>query len=88
MVMAPAHWGRFGGMLLVGNEDGGRINAFDPATGAFRGPLRDAAGAPLANDGLWGLAFGNGAFGTPRTLIFAAGIDEYTHGLVGTISPN
>jgi len=88
MVMAPAHWGRFGGMLLVGNEDGGRINAFDPATGAFRGTLRDAAGAPLANDGLWGLAFGNGAFGTPRTLIFAAGIDEYTHGLVGTISPN
>lgn len=88
MVLAPAHWGRFGGMLLVGNEENGRINAFDPRTGEFRGTIRDASGRPIAHPGLWGLAFGNGVIGTPRTLIFAAGIDEYAHGLVGLIRPN
>lgn len=88
MVIAPAHWGHFGRMLLVGNEEEGKINAFSARTGAFRGTLRDSTGAPLVNDGLWGLAFGNGVFGTPRTLIFAAGIDEYAHGLVGIIKPN
>lgn len=88
MVLAPAHWGRFGDMLLVGNEEDGRINAFDPRTGDFKGTIRDDSGRPIAHDGLWGLAFGNGVIGTPRTLIFAAGIDEYEHGLVGLIRPN
>jgi uncharacterized protein (TIGR03118 family) len=88
MVLAPAGWGRFGGALLVGNEEDGRINAFDPRTGEFRGTLRDANGKAIAHEGLWGLAFGNGVVGTPRTLIFAAGIDDYEHGLIGLIRPN
>jgi uncharacterized protein (TIGR03118 family) len=88
MVLAPENWGRFGGMLLVGNEEGGRINAFDPKSGEFRGTIRDASGHAIAHEGLWGLAFGNGVIGTPRTLIFAAGIDDYAHGLVGLIRPN
>jgi uncharacterized protein (TIGR03118 family) len=29
MVVAPHTWGRFAGALLVGNEDGGQINAFN-----------------------------------------------------------
>ncbi len=87
MVLAPAHWGRFGGMLLVGNEENGRINAFDPSTGAFRGTLRDGNGRAIVHEGLWGLAFGNGVFGTPQSLIFAAGIGEYRHGLIGIITP-
>lgn len=87
MVIAPPHWGRFGGDLLVGNEDGGRINAFDRRTGRFHGALRTPSGRAIENEGLWGLAFGNGVIGTPRTLIFAAGIDEYAHGLVGLITP-
>jgi uncharacterized protein (TIGR03118 family) len=88
MAMAPAHWGRFGGMLLVGNVNDGRINAFDPTTGAFRGVVRDSNGSPIVNSGLWGLVFGNGQTGTPRDLLFGAGIDGYSHGLVGMIRPN
>ena len=94
LAIAPPHWGGFGGALLVGNVDSGQINAFNPRTGHMLGTLSDAAGMPLVNPGLWGLAFGNGTIGTPRTLLFAAGIGEaaggfgehiYEHGLVGLI---
>ena len=87
MVIAPRHWGGFGGDLLVGNVDNGRINAFNPNTGRFQGTLRNKTGKAIANSGLWGLAFGNGVIGTPRTLLFSAGIDNYSHGLVGLIRP-
>ena len=87
MVIAPRPWGGFGGDLLVGNVDNGRINAFNPTTGKFQGTLRDKNGKAIVNSGLWGLAFGNGVIGTPRTLLFSAGIDEYSHGLVGLIRP-
>jgi len=88
MAMSPAGWGGFGNKLLVGNVNDGRISAFNPTTGAFRGQLKHANGKPIVNDGLWGLTFGNGQTGTPRTLLFAAGIDGYTHGLFGLIRPN
>jgi uncharacterized protein (TIGR03118 family) len=87
MVIAPERFGRFSGDLLVGNEDGGQINAFDVRTGHFEGGLATPDGTPIAHDGMWGLAFGNGVIGTPTTLIFAAGIGEYEHGLVGAITP-
>jgi uncharacterized protein (TIGR03118 family) len=96
MVIAPPDWGDFGGALLVGNVDDGMIHAFNPSTGQLRGTLRNASGKPIVNPGLWGLAFGNGVIGTPRTLLFAAGIgsapggfgqDVYSHGLVGLIRP-
>jgi uncharacterized protein (TIGR03118 family) len=94
LAIAPKHWGGFGGALLVGNVDSGMINAFNPRNGHLLGTLSDAAGKPLVNPGLWGLAFGNGTIGTPQTLLFAAGIGEaaggfgehiYEHGLVGLI---
>lgn len=88
MAMSPPHWGKFGNMLLVGNVNDGRISALDPLTGAFRGQLRDSSGKAIVNSGLWGLAFGNGKTGTPQDLLFAAGIDNYTHGLFGLIHPN
>jgi uncharacterized protein (TIGR03118 family) len=95
MTIAPKHWGDFGGALLVGNVGDGKINAFNPSNGHFLGTLKDAKGKPFVNVGLWGLKFGNGVFGTPRTLIFAAGIGEtpsdfghfYEHGLIGAITP-
>ena len=86
LAQAPAGWGDLGGDVLVGNEDGGAINAFDPDTGHFDGTVRDATGAPIAHDGLWGIAFGNGVIGTPQTLITVAGIDDYRHGIVTAIS--
>jgi uncharacterized protein (TIGR03118 family) len=94
LAIAPEHWGKFGGDLLVGNVDDGTINAFDPHSGKFRGTLSDSKGRPIVNLGLWGIQFGNGVIGTPQTLVFAAGIGDknnnavYEHGLVGLIVPN
>jgi uncharacterized protein (TIGR03118 family) len=95
MAIAPDHWGHFGGDLLVANVDDGRIHAFDRDDGDFEGTLRDARGAPLVNLGIWGIAFGNGTIGTPRTLLFVAGMGDevgsfegfYEHGLLGLIKP-
>ena len=87
MALAPDTWGRFSGALLVGNEDGGRINAYDPRSGRFLGTLRDAQGEPIGEDGLWGIAFGNGVIGTPDQLVIAIGADEYRQGLVELVSP-
>jgi uncharacterized protein (TIGR03118 family) len=94
MTIAPKHWGDFGGSLLVGNVNDGMIHAFNPQNGHLRGVLKDKKGKPLVNIGLWGLKFGNGVIGTPRTLIFAAGIGNrtddfehgYEHGLIGAIT--
>jgi uncharacterized protein (TIGR03118 family) len=92
VVLAPAGFGQFGGDLLVGNFGDGRINAFDPATGAFLGQLMDGSGNPITIQGLWGLRFGNGGSGgDPNTLYFAAGIPGpggmlEDHGLFGSIS--
>jgi uncharacterized protein (TIGR03118 family) len=87
MAIAPAGFGGLDGALLVGNFGDGAINAYDAQTGAPRGALRNEDGNPIRIDGLWGLRLGNGVFGTPRTLIFAAGIADEEHGLLGTIVP-
>jgi uncharacterized protein (TIGR03118 family) len=77
----------FSDALLVGNFGDGRINSYDPNTGAPLGQLLDAAGAPIAIDGLWGLAFGNGAnAGSVSDLYFTAGTQGGTHGLFGALS--
>jgi uncharacterized protein (TIGR03118 family) len=86
VAMAPAGWGQFGGDLLVGNFGDGTINAFDPNTGTKMGTLSDIDGNPIVNDGLWGLAFGNGAHGTStNSLYFTAGVGDEEHGLFGRI---
>ncbi len=74
-------------MLLVGNSGDGRINAFDLATGNFRGQLRATDGRSLAIDGLWALAFGNGLLNQPtNALFFTAGPEDETHGVYGRIT--
>jgi uncharacterized protein (TIGR03118 family) len=93
VVLAPAGFGGFGGALLVGNFGDGRINAFNPATGAWLGALRDGSGKALTIDGLWGLTFGNGTrAGDTHTLYFTAGIAGggavEDHGLFGSIAPS
>jgi uncharacterized protein (TIGR03118 family) len=87
MVKAPTSWGRFGGALLVGNEDGGHINAFNARTGRFLGTVRNAAGNALGADGLWGMQFGNGLIGTPNDLVIAVGTGGYQHGVIALIHP-
>jgi uncharacterized protein (TIGR03118 family) len=85
LALAPAGFGRFSGALLVGNFGDGRINAYDPQTGAFLGRLHHENGRPIEIEGLWALRFGNGVTGNPTTLLFTAGIDDEAHGLFGAI---
>ena len=88
MALAPGDFGAFSNDLLVGDFGDGRINAFDPATGAFLGQLQDQNGHSITINGLWGLAFGNGALaGDTTTLFFAAGLNDEADGLFGTIQP-
>ena len=87
LTLAPATFGGFGGNLLIGNFGDGTIHAFDINTGALVGQVNDLSGAPIVNDGLWGLAFGNGGTGFKRdVLYFTAGIDDERHGLFGSLS--
>jgi uncharacterized protein (TIGR03118 family) len=89
MVQAPAGFGQFGNDLLVGNFGDGRIHAYDATTGQEMGTLARKPGRALVIDGLWGLAFGNGAgAGNANTLYYAAGPDHEAHGLFGKITAN
>jgi uncharacterized protein (TIGR03118 family) len=85
LALAPAGFGRLGGALLVGNFGNGRINAFNANTGAYLGELRQSRGRPIVIDGLWGLRFGNGNAAKTTELLFSAGPDGESHGLLGKI---
>jgi uncharacterized protein (TIGR03118 family) len=87
LVIAPKGFGPFAGDLLVGNLGNGWINAFNPKTGRFLGPLDTTAGHPIAISGLWGLEVGNSAFGGASSVVFSAGPTGYENGLVGVLNP-
>ena len=89
MVVAPSNFGDFSNDLLVGNFGDGKINAYDATTGDFKGTLASSPKHPVVIDGLWGLAFGNGATaGDANTLYFTAGPKDESHGLFGKITAN
>jgi uncharacterized protein (TIGR03118 family) len=86
MAMAPAGFGRFSNMLLVGNFGDGRINVFDPMTFEPKGHLKDSKGKAVVIDRLWGIGFGNdGQAGPLNVLYFAAGPHDESGGLFGRI---
>lgn len=86
MALAPVGFGTFSNALLVTNTGDGKINAFDPNSGALLGTLTQADGSAIAIDGLHGIAFGNDRNAQPSTaLFFAAGPAGGTHGLYGRI---
>ena len=86
LALAPANFGAFSNALLVGNFGDGQIHAYDPTTGRYIGEMKDESGKPVVIDGLWGIAFGNGtAAGDRNALYFAAGPDDETHGLFGSL---
>src|SRR5947199_10629060 len=92
LALAPAHFGAFSGDLLVGNFGDGHINGFDRHRFHRNGQLRQqgllhaADGRPIAIDGLWALAFGNGAGAGPtNALFFTAGPFGEQHGLFGKL---
>jgi uncharacterized protein (TIGR03118 family) len=87
MAMAPANYGQFSNMLLVANFGDGKINAFDPASGAMAGTLSKADRTPIVIDGLWGIAFGPGVNSQPtNTLFYTAGPGDEAHGTYGRIA--
>jgi len=85
MAIAPATFGDFGGALLVGNFGDGKINAYNPATGALMGTLNDREGNPIVIPGLWSLNFGNGSKSDAATLYFTAGPNQENDGLMGSV---
>ena len=85
VALAPSTFGDRAGKLLVGNFGSGTIMAFD-ARGRFQGFLKGTDGNRIVIEGLWALAFGNGArAGSPDTLFFTAGPDGESHGLFGSL---
>jgi uncharacterized protein (TIGR03118 family) len=99
LAIAPATFGAFSNKLLVGNfAPAGRINAYDPNTGAAFVPagapdnsLRNEASQIIEISGLWALQFGNGGSGgDANTLYFTAGppgSPSEEHGLFGKLNP-
>jgi uncharacterized protein (TIGR03118 family) len=86
LAMAPTNFGDFSNALLVGNFGDGKINAYNPSTGAFIGTLSKADRTPIVIDGLWGIAFGNGVQNQPtNTLFYTAGPSDEAHGIYGRI---
>ena len=86
MAIAPAGFGPFSGDLLVGNFGNGKINVYSPG-GTWLASLDDTGGNPIVIDGLWNIAFGNGANGGfANALYFSAGINGEADGLFGGLS--
>jgi uncharacterized protein (TIGR03118 family) len=95
IALAPRSFGRFGGDLLVANFGDGTIGAYRRSGDgwSYDGVLSGRDGKPLAINGLWGIAFGNGALaGSASTLFFASGphtwrgpTEQSVHGLLGSI---
>jgi uncharacterized protein (TIGR03118 family) len=68
--------------------NGGFVNTGNRPCALGGGPLRGADGFPIVIDGLWGIGFGGGNAnsGPATTLYFAAGPDDESHGLFGTVA--
>jgi uncharacterized protein (TIGR03118 family) len=86
IALAPENFGPLSGDLLIGNFGDGHINAYDLFGRRSDGPLEDASGNPIVNDGLWTITFGNGtAAGLQDVLYFTAGPNSEANGLFGQI---
>jgi len=94
VAIAPTGFGIFGGSLLIGNFGNGMINAYDPASYAYRGQLTDGTGKPLSYGSLWELLPGGTTVGNTTsvsggdtsTVYFTAGLAGEAHGLFAAIS--
>jgi uncharacterized protein (TIGR03118 family) len=88
IVVTPNGFGELAGTVWIGNFGDGRINAYNPLTGAFVGKVRTPEGKAIVLDRLWSLRFGNGASGGKlNTLYFTAGPNDERDGLFGSLDP-
>jgi len=89
MALAPPDFGPMSNAILISNNTSrGRINAFDPKSGAFLGPLLDPNGYPIEIDEVWALQFGQdgGPNGAHNQLFFTGGPNGYANGIFGVIT--
>jgi uncharacterized protein (TIGR03118 family) len=86
VTQASANFGPFSSDILIGNVGDGTINAFDPTSGRFVGPLLDGNGVPVAAAGLHALAFRADGFGDPDTLYFTSRVNGAQNGIFGAIT--
>ena len=88
VAFAPADFGALSGTLLVANFGTGTIAGYDAKTRQFVDVLRDADGAAVNIDKIWGILFGNGAsLGDTNALYYAAGPKDEADGLFGSLRP-
>jgi uncharacterized protein (TIGR03118 family) len=80
---ASGNFGAFSNDILIGNVGDGTINAFDPTSGRFVGPLLDGNGVAIAAIGLNALAFRADGFGDPNTLYFTSQVNSAENGILG-----
>jgi uncharacterized protein (TIGR03118 family) len=86
VVVAPHDFGLFSDDILIGNFGNGKISAFN-RKGRFEGFVVGGDANPIEIPGLWGLAFGNDSEAGPsNSLFFAAGPNDESHGLFGTLT--
>ena len=87
VALAPANFGQFSNMILVGNTGSGWIGAYSATTGQFAGFLQ-SGGQDLTIPGLWGIVFGNGNVesGPTNVLYFNGGGANQTTGVFGAIT--
>jgi uncharacterized protein (TIGR03118 family) len=89
IAQAPGNFGSMSGAILIGNFGDGTINAFNASSGQSIGPLNGPNGGPVAEHGMWGIAFGNDLSNQPsNTLFFAAGPNDEADGVYGRIDLN
>ena len=86
LAITPEDFGRFSKRLIVGNFGDGTLVAFGLKSGRQRGYLRGHDRQAIQINGLWGLAFGNGAsLGRANYLYFTAGPNGEADGLFGSL---
>lgn len=86
VAFAPANFGPLSNQLLVSNFSDGTIVAFDPSSKSATEFLRDAKGNVASISGIWHILFGNGVkLGDSNALYFAAGPNDETEGLFGSL---
>src|SRR4029079_9492332 len=91
IALAPADFGPMSNAILISNNiSRGRINAFNPATGQFLGPLRNAKGKPIEVDNIWAMQFDQDAANqhtrNTNKISLTAGPNDYANGLFGVIT--
>ena len=88
VALAPANFGKFSNMILVGNTGSGLIGAYK-LNGTFQSFLKTGV-QEIVIPGLWGLEFGNGnsQSGPTNVLYFAAGGAGQNTGVFGAITAN